>query len=126
MCDTIVTINPWIRSVGLFLFLAGGNQGIKKLHQNTQKCEKVTKSWFSNISGSHCVVPGPTASSAPGNVFETQILMLHPRPTAWVRMSGVGCRSVASEALQGMLVSARVQEVGWVHHRIEARCLLMD
>lgn len=94
VCDTILTINPWIRLVGLFLVLAGETRAFRKLHQNTQKCEKVIKSWLLNISGSCYVVPGPASSSPPGNALETQILRCHPRHTDWVRRSRVGCSSV--------------------------------
>lgn len=61
VCDTILTINPWIKLVGLFLFLAGETRAFRKLNQNTQKCEEVIKSWFLNISGSRFVVSGPAA-----------------------------------------------------------------
>lgn len=62
---------------GIILFLAGENQGIEKLHQNTQRYGKVIKNLFSNVSGSQSAA---SASLPPGNLLETQILRPHPGP----------------------------------------------
>lgn len=110
---------------GLFLFLAGETRASKHLHQNAQKCGKVIRNWFSNISGSQSAVPGAAASSPPGSLLETQILRPRSRPTESHRLGAgltLGLRSPRDAEERS---SSRSAIVCWAthHRRSQASCL---
>lgn len=110
---------------GLFLFSAGETRASKRLHQNAQKCGKVIRNWFSNISGSQSAVPGAAASSPPGSFLETQILRPRSRPTESHRLGAgltLGLRSPRDAEERS---SSRSAVVCWAthHRRSQTSCL---
>ena len=108
MCDALPATNPWIRLVGLVLFLAGkpGHPEASPGHSSVRKSpEAAFRTSVVLLVGSLDPQPHSHLGTGQKNTFPRST----PSPCP-------GSSSVASEALPGVL-SAQVREGGWVQRK---------